>query len=48
MSFLAINLLFTCFNNEALEADNNAIKTVNLCVKSLSDNCELSDIFVFK
>ena len=30
------------------DADDNAIKTVNLCVKSLSDNCELSDIFVFK
>ena len=48
MSFLAINLIFGCCNNEALEADNNAIKTVNLYVKYLSDNCQLSDIFVFK
>ena len=32
-----------CCNNEALDADDNAIKTPNLSVKSLSTN-----IFVFK
>ena len=37
-----------CCNNEALDADDNAIKTSNLSVKSLPANCELSDIFVFK
>ena len=48
MLFLAINLMFRCCNDEALESHGNAIKTVNLCVKSLLDNCELSDILVFK
>ena len=48
MLFLAINLIFRCCNDEALDADDNAIKTINLCVKSLSDNCELIDILVFK
>ena len=46
MSFLAINLIFRCCNDEALNAYDNAIKVVNLCVKSLLelDNCELTDI----
>ena len=35
MLLLAINLMFWCCNDEALESDDNAIKTVNLCVKSL-------------
>ena len=47
-SFFAVKLIFKFRNDEALDADDNAIKTVNLCVKPLSDNCELSDIFVFK
>ena len=34
MSFLAMNVKFRCFNNETLDADDNAIKTVNLCIKS--------------
>ena len=48
MSFLTINLIFRCCNDKALDADDNVVKTVNLFVKSLSGNCELSDIFVFK
>ena len=48
MSFAAINLIFRCCIDKALDADENAIKTVNLYVKSLSDNCELSEIFDFK
>ena len=48
MYFFAINLIFRFCNDEALEADDNTIKTVNLCVKSLSDYCEFLDIFVFK
>ena len=48
MPFLGINLIFRCCNDEALEAYENVIKAVNLCIKALSDNCELSYIFVFK
>ena len=48
MSFLAINLIFRYCNDEALDADENAIKTVNLRIKSLSGNFELTGIFVFK
>ena len=33
---------------KALEPDDNAIKTFNLCVKCLSDYCEFLDIFIFK
>ena len=48
MSFAAINLIFRCCIDKALDADENPIKTVNLYLKSLSDNCELSEIFDFK
>ena len=34
MSFLAMNLKFRFFNDETLDADDIAIKTVNLCFKS--------------
>ena len=47
MSFFAINLIFRYCNDEALEADDNTIKAVNLCVKSLSDYREFLDKFVF-
>ena len=30
-SFLALKLIYWCCNDEALGADDNAIKTVNLC-----------------
>ena len=38
MSFLTINLIFRCYIDEVLDADDNAIKTANFGVKSLSDN----------
>ena len=47
-SFLVVKLIFKFRNDEALDTDDNAIKTVNLRVKPLSGNCELSDIFIFK
>ena len=37
--------MFKCCIDETLDVNDNAIKTVNLCVKSLSDKCELSDVF---
>ena len=37
MPFLAKNLIYRYSNYETREADDNAIKTVNLSVKSLSE-----------